>query len=39
MARVGKKYAKAREAVKVKPQYALAEAVTTVTQNAFAKFD
>src|SRR5688572_27092937 len=39
MARVGKKYAKAREAVKVKPQYALPEAVTAVTKNAYAKFD
>jgi len=39
MGRVGKKYAKAREAVKVKPQYQLQEAVATVTRTAFAKFD
>ena len=39
MARVGKKYAKAAEAVAVKPQYALPEAVAAVAQNAFAKFD
>ena len=39
MARVGKKYAKAREAVAVKPQYPLPEAVATVAKNAFAKFD
>src|SRR5918911_280889 len=39
MAKVGKKYAKARDAVKVKPHYALPEAVTAVTKNAFAKFD
>src|SRR5919106_5442364 len=38
MARVGKKYAKAREAV-TKPTYALPEAVATVTKTAFAKFD
>jgi large subunit ribosomal protein L1 len=38
MARVGKKYAKAREAVN-KPTYALPEAVATVTKAAFAKFD
>jgi large subunit ribosomal protein L1 len=37
--RVGKKFAKAREAVKAKPQYALPEAVATVTKHAFAKFD
>src|SRR5688572_3444187 len=36
---VGKKYAKARDAVKVKPHYALPEAVQAVTKNAFAKFD
>jgi large subunit ribosomal protein L1 len=39
MARVGKKYAKAREAAKVKPQYLLQDAVATVTRTAFAKFD
>jgi large subunit ribosomal protein L1 len=39
MARVGKKFAKAREAVKAKPQYPLPEAVATVTKHAFAKFD
>ena len=39
MGKVGKKYAKAREAVKVKPQYALQEAVATVAKAAFAKFD
>jgi large subunit ribosomal protein L1 len=39
MARVGKKYVKAAQAVAVKPQYALPEAVATVAQNAFAKFD
>jgi large subunit ribosomal protein L1 len=39
MRRVGKKYAKAREAVKVKPQYALPEAVAAVARTAFAKFD
>ncbi len=39
MGRVGKKYAKAREAVKVKPHYALPDAVATVTKAAFAKFD
>jgi large subunit ribosomal protein L1 len=39
MGRVGKKYAKAREAAKVKPQYALPEAVGTVVKTAFAKFD
>jgi large subunit ribosomal protein L1 len=39
MARVGKKFAKAREAVKAKPQYALPEAVATVAKHAFAKFD
>jgi large subunit ribosomal protein L1 len=39
MGRVGKKYAKAREAAKVKPQYALPEAVGTVVKAAFAKFD
>ena len=39
MGRVGKKYAKAREAVAVKPQYALPEAVATVAKSAYAKFD
>ena len=39
MGRVGKKYAKAREVAKAKPQYALQEAVATVTKAAFAKFD
>jgi large subunit ribosomal protein L1 len=39
MGRVGKKYAKAREAVAVKPQYPLPEAVAAVTKSAFAKFD
>ena len=38
MGRVGKKYAKAREAV-TKPAYPLPEAVATVTKAAFAKFD
>jgi large subunit ribosomal protein L1 len=39
MAKVGKKYKKAREAVAVKPQYPLNEAVASVAKNAFAKFD
>ena len=39
MARVGKKYKKAREITAVKPQYALNEAVSAVTKAAFAKFD
>jgi large subunit ribosomal protein L1 len=39
MGKVGKKYAKAREVAKVKPQYALPEAVGTVVKAAFAKFD
>jgi large subunit ribosomal protein L1 len=39
MAKVGKKYRKAREAAAVKPQYALPEAVATVAKTAFAKFD
>jgi len=39
MRRVGKKYAKARQAAKVKPVYPLAEAVEVVHKNAFAKFD
>src|SRR5262245_16506970 len=38
MARVGKKYAKAREGV-TKPHLPLPEAVATVTKSAFAKFD
>jgi len=38
MAKVGKKYKKAKEAV-AKPHYALPEAVATVTKTAFAKFD
>ncbi len=38
MGRVGKKFKKAQEAV-TKPQYPLPEAVATVTQAAFAKFD
>jgi large subunit ribosomal protein L1 len=38
MAKVGKKYKKAREVV-TKPQYPLPEAVATVTKTAFAKFD
>jgi large subunit ribosomal protein L1 len=39
MARVGKKYKKAREAVAAKPSYALPEAVASVAKSAFAKFD
>jgi large subunit ribosomal protein L1 len=39
MRRVGKKYAKARQAAKVKPNYPLAEAVGVVHSCAFAKFD
>ena len=39
MGRVGKKYAKARQAVAGKPVYPLPEAVTAVTKAAFAKFD
>ena len=39
MGRVGKKFAKAREVARTKPQYALPEAVATVTKTAFAKFD
>src|SRR5262245_14385738 len=39
MGKAGKKYAKAREVAKVKPQYALPEAVGTVVKAAFAKFD
>ena len=39
MAKVGKKFAKAKEAVAAKPHYALPEAVQAVAKNAFAKFD
>ena len=39
MARVGKKYRKAREAVSARPQYPLNEAVAAVARAAFAKFD
>ena len=39
MGRVGKKFVKAREAAAAKPEYALQEAVATVTKVAFAKFD
>jgi large subunit ribosomal protein L1 len=39
MRRVGKKYAAARGAVAAKPLYPLADGVTAVTKNAFAKFD
>ena len=39
MAKVGKKFAKAKEAVAVKPTYALTEAVQAVAKHAFAKFD
>jgi large subunit ribosomal protein L1 len=39
MGRVGKKFAKAKEAVAVKPHYPLPEAVAAVTKAAFAKFD
>src|SRR5688572_17118216 len=39
MGRVGKKFVKAREAVAVKPQYGLPEAVAAVAKVAFAKFD
>jgi large subunit ribosomal protein L1 len=39
MRRVGKKYAKARQAVKVKPTYPLPEALEVVEKSAFAKFD
>ena len=39
MGRIGKKFAKAQEAVAVKPQYPLQEAVAAVAKNAFAKFD
>ena len=39
MGRIGKKFAAARDAVGVKPQYALPEAVAAVAKVAFAKFD
>jgi large subunit ribosomal protein L1 len=39
MARVGKKYAKAKEAVAGKPTYPLPDAVAAVAKNAYAKFD
>jgi large subunit ribosomal protein L1 len=39
MRRVGKKFAKARQAAKSRPSYPLAEAVEVVQKNAFAKFD
>jgi large subunit ribosomal protein L1 len=39
MARVGKKYRKARESVALKPLYALPEGVAAVAKSAFAKFD
>ena len=39
MAKVGKKYKAAKAAAAVKSQYALTEAVATVTKTAFAKFD
>ena len=39
MARVGKKFTKAKEIAAAKPQYPLNEAVATVTKAAFAKFD
>ena len=39
MARIGKKFAKAQEAVAVKPQYPLPDAVAAVAKHAFAKFD
>ena len=39
MARVGKKFTKAKELAAAKPQYPLNEAVATVTKAAFAKFD
>ena len=39
MRRVGKKYKEAREAVALKPHYALPEAVASVAKHAFAKFD
>ena len=39
MAKVGKKYKAAKATAAAKPQYALPEAVATVTKTAFAKFD
>ncbi len=39
MARIGKKFAKAQEAVAVKALYPLPDAVTAVAKHAFAKFD
>jgi large subunit ribosomal protein L1 len=39
MAKVGKKYEKAREVAGAKPHYPLPEAVATVAKAAFAKFD
>ncbi len=39
MRRPGKKYRKAHEAVAVKPQYPLPDAVATVAKHAYAKFD
>ena len=39
MAKVGKKYVKAKEAVAGKPHYPLPDAVVAVAKNAFAKFD
>jgi large subunit ribosomal protein L1 len=39
MAKVGKKFAKAKEAVAARPQYPLPDAVATVAKQAFAKFD
>jgi large subunit ribosomal protein L1 len=39
VAKVGKKYVKAKEAVAGKPHYPLPDAVAAVAKNAFAKFD
>ena len=39
MGRIGKKFAKAQEAVAAKPQYLLPDAVAAVAKHAFAKFD
>jgi large subunit ribosomal protein L1 len=39
MRRFGKKYRKAREAVGVKPEYPLPDAIASVTKTAFANFD
>jgi large subunit ribosomal protein L1 len=39
MAKVGKKYKKAKEVAAAKPHYPLPEAVATVAKTAFAKFD